>query len=144
MNADLPVAKFALCCELYKLSGWYWTNLYFRIFEGRLVAVEAVLGLPKTGVHLPAYDVGYLIEKLPQKVDGARLVVAGMPMSDYWGCAYLYGLNISFDASQIADALYVSEKTARKRLPRTPTDGSVRGWPSNPPSGTTSSMNQLQ
>jgi hypothetical protein len=64
MNANLPIAKFDLCCELYELSGWNWTNRYFRIFEGKLVAVEVVLGLPKTGVHLPAYDVGYLIEKL--------------------------------------------------------------------------------
>jgi hypothetical protein len=103
MSAALPVAKFDLCRELYELSGWGWTNCYYRIFEGKLVAVEMVLGLPKKGVHLPAYDVGYLVEKLPQKVNGARLVLAGMPMSDRWGCAYLYGLNISFDASQIAD-----------------------------------------
>ena len=62
-----------------------------------------MLGRSKYGLHIPAYEAGYLIERLPQKVDGARLVLAGMPTSGYWGCAYLYGLNISFDASQIAD-----------------------------------------
>src|SRR5258706_16022810 len=111
MNVGVKgIAKFGLCRELYELSGWRWTNCYYRVVEGKPVTVDVVLALPRTGVHLPAYDAGFLIEKLPQKVDGARLVVAGMPMSDYWGCAYLYGLNISFDASQIADTLQVVSK----------------------------------
>src|SRR5258708_29016108 len=97
MNADLPVAKFDLCRELYELSGWNWTNRYFRIFEGKLVAVEAVLGLPKTGVHLPAYDAGYLLEKLPHKVDAARLVRDGIPLRGYLGLAQFFRFEILFD-----------------------------------------------
>ncbi len=104
MSADLPVAKFELCRELYELSGWGWANYYYRIFNEPPV-VQVQLGKSQNGVHIPAYETWYLIGQLPQKVDGARLVIAGMPMSDYWGCAYLYGLNISFDASQIADTL---------------------------------------
>ncbi len=99
------IAKFELCRELYELSGWVWTDFYYKILEDKPQVVDIVLGRSKDGLHIPAYDAGYLIQWLPQKVDGARLVIAGMPMSDYWGCAYLYGLNISFDASQIADTL---------------------------------------
>lgn len=103
MNVGTHIAKFELCRELYELSGWSWTDCYYRVIEGKPQIVELVLGLPIMGLHLPAYDVGYLMGRLPQKVNGARLVLAGMPMSGHWGCAYLYGLNISFDASQIAD-----------------------------------------
>jgi len=103
LHAGLHIAKFELCRELYELSGWTWTDYYYTIFEYRPQDVVVLLGKAKDGLHIPAYEIGYLIERLPQKVNGARLVLAGMPMSGRWGCAYLYGLNISFDASQIAD-----------------------------------------
>ena len=89
MNVGVKgIAKFELCRELYELSGWGWTDCYYRVFEGEPPVVQVQLGRSKDGLQVPAYESGYLIERLPQKVDGARLVIAGMPMSDYWGCAY--------------------------------------------------------
>ena len=68
------IAKFELCRELYELSGWDWTDFYYRIVEDKPQDVDVVLGRSKDGLHIPAYDAGYLIERLPQKVNGARYV----------------------------------------------------------------------
>src|SRR5258708_37899280 len=101
MSADLPVGKFELCRELYELSGWGWANYYYRKFNEPPV-VQVQLGKSQNGVHIPAYETWHLIGQLPQKVHGARLVIAGMPISDYWGSAYVLRLNISIHASQDA------------------------------------------
>jgi hypothetical protein len=38
------IAKFELCRELYELSGWVWTDFYYKILEDQPQVVDIVLG----------------------------------------------------------------------------------------------------
>lgn len=59
------VARFENCRELFELSGWSWAPTYYQVFNGEPRIVEILLGRPKKEVHTPAYELAYLMRKLP-------------------------------------------------------------------------------
>lgn len=72
----MNVADLDLCRELYELSGWVSPDLYYQYVGGKSSIELAAHGYEKekwvTGVYdsdvilsLPAYDLGFLIRKLP-------------------------------------------------------------------------------
>ncbi len=75
----LEVAALSLCEELYKLSGWDDTHAYydngdddltFNGAQGYEGQVEEFYNHPDNSWgDIPAYELGYLLRKLPRKVD---------------------------------------------------------------------------
>jgi len=59
------VASFENCRELFELSGWGWAPTYYRVFKGEPRLVEVLIGRPKKEVDTPAYELGYLMRRLP-------------------------------------------------------------------------------
>jgi hypothetical protein len=69
----MNIASFELCKELYKLSGWEDgtnTELYVSDKQGKYLATVNKESFPmdKMGKFIPAYDLGYLLRKLPAGV----------------------------------------------------------------------------
>lgn len=66
----MNVASLELCRELYELSGWKGTSYTFRSIDGKtweLFAPKRLERLDRSaGAVRPAYDLGYLMRKLPQ------------------------------------------------------------------------------
>lgn len=59
----MNVASLELCKELYRLSGWYTTNvgtLYYTPHTGQ----DSVAQLGASSKSIPAYDLGYLLRRL--------------------------------------------------------------------------------
>lgn len=72
----MEVASLELCKELYELSGWENTSFYHDISEGfdeYHLAYSSNKKLPVDGGLYPAYDLGYLIRKLPVDTQMNRL-----------------------------------------------------------------------
>lgn len=71
----MTTASLDLCKELYKLSGWdfesssYPTdNLYHQNSGNGLVIPTLAILNKYPDKYTPAYDLGYLLRKLPQKI----------------------------------------------------------------------------
>lgn len=88
-------ASLELCKELYELSGWNdETEFHYDLTDG-LIGV----GLPRKAVpgnvEIPAYDLGYLIRKLPKSIDGDSLGVSWAQITgNCWRADYGFGLKI--------------------------------------------------
>jgi hypothetical protein len=66
----MNVASFELCQELYKLSGWLTGidgNCYVSLHGERMgIEVRPITDTGNDGIQIcPAYDLGYLLRKLP-------------------------------------------------------------------------------
>lgn len=95
----MNVASLELCKELYEVSGWYFANhkWYYSEFTGLLTLAPADDDVGKTyKVVCPAYDLGYLIRKLPRtkkyigtykRAMTSDLVVASLDTIE-WGAGY--------------------------------------------------------
>lgn len=62
----MNVADLELCKELYELSGWEDTTNTFGSTTERLDWIQSDNG---KGWYLPAYDLGYLLRKLPSFIE---------------------------------------------------------------------------
>jgi hypothetical protein len=73
----MNVADHLLCEELHKLSGWVGTA-FFHILGDDGHEMELGDGwMPQDGGVSPAYDLGYLLRKLPSKCVEHRNSLAG-------------------------------------------------------------------
>lgn len=70
----MTVASLSLCKELYELSGWYDTYHYYDADD--VVDEKAHALLMSRNQNCPAYDLGYLLRKLPVST-GLDIVNAG-------------------------------------------------------------------
>lgn len=59
----IHVACLDLCRELYELSKW--ENIYHR-WSKNIYGKDVVIDTSAAGSTVPAYDLGYLLRKLPQ------------------------------------------------------------------------------
>lgn len=59
----MKVASLDLCKELYELTGWHKTDYYYDA-ENEVSFWEIALSMHPTK-NCPAYDLGYLLRKLP-------------------------------------------------------------------------------
>lgn len=66
----MNVASLELCKELFELSGW-WQNHPYSVYDkngkARIINTRAAVG------DTPAYDLGYLLRKLPNDTTIDRL-----------------------------------------------------------------------
>ncbi|WP_427007158.1 hypothetical protein [Pseudarthrobacter sp. H2] len=90
----MNVASLELCKELYELSGWgmevppaayrfwYWIEAHgeYNLDDGDLMSEDHP--------PFPAYDLGYLLRKLPKLVDGAGLLMQFDGSDDDGWCIY--------------------------------------------------------
>jgi hypothetical protein len=72
----MNVASLGLCRELYEVSGWSDTIENFR--ESAHLTKDRV----------PAYDLGYLMRKLPHKLEGTYLDLGVAENGEEWWAAY--------------------------------------------------------
>ena len=61
----MNVANLDLCKELYELSGWKATEKYHYI-AGTYTDIDTVAFRGRKYDGVPAYDLGYLLRKLPK------------------------------------------------------------------------------
>lgn len=83
----MNVADLELCKELYKLSGWIDTEKSWQGAEGH------ELPMPRTHIydnHTPAYDLDYLLEKIPHNIYGYSLNMWAYPDENMRGFAFSY------------------------------------------------------
>lgn len=62
----MNVASIDLCRELYELSGWDDTDRLCCLTCNEIVADEQKIDDGRTHESIPAYDLGYLLRKLPK------------------------------------------------------------------------------
>lgn len=91
----MNTASLELCKELYELSGWEGTSFFHDTSEGvdewRL-EYSSSKTLPVDGGLYPAYDLGYLLRKLPQELTTHHMFdLTHFPT--HWSAAYLKGLD---------------------------------------------------
>lgn len=63
----MTVASLENCKRLYELSGWSGTGLDYQSYDGKDFELKEYDANPP--VSVPAYDLGYLLRKLPSFVD---------------------------------------------------------------------------
>jgi hypothetical protein len=86
----MNVASLDLCRELYELSGWDDTTFLF--IEGD---IEGVGPASEYGYHpemgdIPAYDLGYLLRKLPPHINERPITISNyMIDGSSWSAAYM-------------------------------------------------------
>lgn len=73
----MTTASLELCKELYLLSKWVGTDFYHDASEGwDDQHVEYGGGsLPKDGGIYPAYDLGYILRKLPNRSPKTQIII---------------------------------------------------------------------
>lgn len=66
----MNIASLDLCTELYEVSGWKNTSEKWRkeMFKGGYVLTHSPAGYDNT----PAYDLGFMLRKLPRKLKGVN------------------------------------------------------------------------
>ena len=73
----MNVASLELCKELYELSGWneepdyIWATTYgqpYKLVPRTVIGKDLIQALKQKSFIIPAYDLGYLLRKLPYKV----------------------------------------------------------------------------
>lgn len=93
------VANIDLCRELYELSGWEDTESWLSASD----LLPEVIDGKKTGRYkrqqVPAYDLGFLLRKLPAVIDEAPLTLCtdgtGVLEEIYW-CAYYFSAPVIY------------------------------------------------
>jgi hypothetical protein len=84
----MNVASLELCKELLELSGWEDTYFWWDKDEQRVPEKQMVVQAGKIFADdTPAYDLGYLLRKLPHKHNGGVLVIAACN-TDEWCAQY--------------------------------------------------------
>lgn len=77
----MNVASKELCQELHELSGWSggeytWYETLKGVIESGIEAIESEWGSGTPKFICPAYDLGYLLRKLPRRLnDDYRLTI---------------------------------------------------------------------
>lgn len=87
----MNVASHSLCKELYELSGWYfgghtWHHSDFNDLWTLAPAPDKVGKTYK--VVCPAYDLGYLLRKLPESVDSIYGLLLYPTSGGQWFAGY--------------------------------------------------------
>lgn len=91
----MNTASLELCKELYELSGWGDTYMVFRYYQDewndpiweKYDVVPSDSDNPNWQIEDPAYDLGYLLRKLPHKTEWGGLFV--MSCNDgQWEASY--------------------------------------------------------
>lgn len=105
----MNVASLDLCKELYELSGWQTENNYHMNFDMPVVLMASVNpdGTYYEAGVCPAYDLGYLLRKLPAYFEGYQLIVAvgvGVGTANTWQAGFYLpskktGRHIQIDVS---------------------------------------------
>lgn len=67
----MTVASLELCKQLYELSGWQ--DVDESIFSSVTEKLDWIYDAPSGLWWLPAYDAGYLLRKLPRRIDLIQL-----------------------------------------------------------------------
>lgn len=92
----MSTASLKLCKILEKLSAWYGTDYFWEKKTGRLTQDIMTLrasGLPEVG-YVPAYDLGYLLRKLPQSIyNNDYFLQFEQDFDDNWSVHYMYIFN---------------------------------------------------
>lgn len=97
----MNVASLELCRELYELGWWEGTDhaWAYHTNERHLVHLEAGYGVGENWDYAPAYDLGYLLRKLPREVHANQLQLTWNSNTGYeqWECGYIYIRDYEFD-----------------------------------------------
>jgi hypothetical protein len=106
------VASLELCSELYELSGWgsqefWWTEVADYPFDRNKWIAHNQGNIPR---KYPAYDLGYLLRKLPAMIDGDCVTLTH---ADKWGASY-EGLRGGALMSRFIQSADTPEDTAAK------------------------------
>lgn len=100
----MNVADLELCKELYELSGWFDTYFFWDADNGVAEKSEALLMHPTK--NCPAYDLGYLLRKLPAKIMGKNNMLIFLSLShsgSEWWANYETGGNSRAEIQMSAD-----------------------------------------
>lgn len=71
----MNVASLELCKELYELSGWDGTHIFYDAENDPVESKRALIMHPTK--NCPAYELGYLLRKLPTDIEEAQFVNVG-------------------------------------------------------------------
>ncbi len=84
----MNTASLELCKELYELSGWTKTH---SVWHDDTAIDPIACGYEdiEHAIHfVPAYDLGYLLRKLPPKLEGHHLTLSTTRGKNEWGIWY--------------------------------------------------------
>lgn len=112
----MNVASLELCKELYEMSGWEDTFMMVNAHSGRVRVKES----PYYGGEVPAYDLGYLLRKLPlnipDPVDSTEVLALGLGThhrdARKWCISYV---NL-YDRDEYYDSIELSPEDAAAKL----------------------------
>jgi hypothetical protein len=78
------VASLDLCRELYELADWNEVHWWYKTWDG----IDWQLGTYEADIPecIPAYDLGYLLRKLPQNI--GRITLKHREHSGMWFCKW--------------------------------------------------------
>lgn len=116
----MNVADLELCKELFKMSGWGMTDFYYDA-ENELTTQEIALSMHPTK-NCPAYDLGYLLRKLPRhlvikKQTYHLLVMNGNDQDDNWIADYVTTGRLCWlhegDKAKLTEAKTMENATAK-------------------------------
>lgn len=105
----MHVASLALCQELKALSGWTDTYFQWRTHpSGEAYVVGHVPDADPLKEETPAYDLGYLVRRLPRKLDGEQfmceIAIEAAVFGEGWCAGYLYHTTPTLEAETPEDA----------------------------------------
>lgn len=119
----MNVASLENCKELHELSGWWSTfcNYYWDaepVTTDSAIVRPAYLGVEPRENQLPAYDLGYLLRKLPRHVTKKRnyhlTLMNGNENDDNWVADYF---SLTGDAWYSVDVLKLEAKLTESDTP---------------------------
>lgn len=87
----IDVASRELCKELYKLSGW--TNdgpTWFKAKGKHWKTYNRIPTVKNSQDRLPAYDLGFVLRKLPKHLSGPSPLTLTYIIGNYWQASYGY------------------------------------------------------
>ncbi len=83
---NMNVANLELCKELYEVSGWSGSEFYFNGAGQRFYLKPIRRQEPLATYETPAYDLGYLLRKVPHREPGNERFI--LTLSPEWSIRY--------------------------------------------------------
>lgn len=107
----MNVASLELCKELYELSGWDDTYLEWRFASSNdtmfprswVINAQQKNGKHITEKDIPAYDLGYLLRKLPAEYKDNTFVLGKSAKDGHYTVAYVWAEKYQSLFKQTAD-----------------------------------------
>jgi hypothetical protein len=98
----MHVANIDVCKALYEVSGWKDTS---KVYNFSVPGKSSISTFPHSKTSwCPAYDLGYLLRKLPQSSDKGGLLFLNATNSDKWSCGFKGGYYRQGDTPEEATA----------------------------------------